>query len=389
QKNRRSPQLIRKGNSMKKYLARGLAASLAVAMPLSMAAHTASSASAAPVSAQAVAGNAKSADLSWDKLPSTVVRDSDDHWLNKFDAQKSSDHNIRYATATSPAMGGREIPLVVIGPKGKKLGETAGLPTLYLLNGADGGEGIANWLNQSDIVEDYGQNLNANIVIPMSGAFSYYTDWVNEYRAEGYKPMWETFLTKELPQTIEEALKANGKRAIAGMSMSATSSLNLAAHNQGYYDSVGSFSGCASTTQGLAPTFIGITLARGGTNVNEMWGGTHSKAALHNDALINAEKLVGQPNLYVSNASGLVGKHDVLSSDRVDGDLPAAMTVAVEGGVIEAATNGCTHDLDVKLRSLGKKDAKFKFRNTGTHQWGYWQDDLRDYLPVLEEAFGS
>lgn len=374
---------------MKKYLARGLAASLAVAMPLSMAAHTASSASAAPVSAQAVAGNAKSAELSWDKLPSTVVRDSDDHWLNKFDAQKSSDHNIRYATATSPAMGGREIPLVVIGPKGKKLGETAGLPTLYLLNGADGGEGIANWLNQSDIVEDYGQNLNANIVIPMSGAFSYYTDWVNEYSAEGYKPMWETFLTKELPQTIETALQANGKRAIAGMSMSATSSLNLAAHNQGFYDSVGSFSGCASTTKDLAPTFIGITLARGGTNVNEMWGGTHSKAALHNDALINAEKLVGQPNLYVSNASGLVGKHDVLSSDRVDGDLPAAMTVAVEGGVIEAATNGCTHDLDVKLRSLGKKDAKFKFRNTGTHQWGYWQDDLREYLPVLEEAFGS
>src|SRR5699024_7666307 len=125
------------------------------------------------------------------------------------------------------------------------------------------------------------------------------------------------------------------------------------------------------------------------TNVNEMWGGAHSEAALHNDALINAKKLVGQPNLYVSNASGLIGKHDVLSSERVDGNLSDSMTVAVEGGVIEAATNGCTHDLDVKLRSLGKKDAKFKFRNTGTHQWGYWQDDLRDYLPVLEEAFGS
>src|SRR5699024_3427132 len=146
----------------------------------------------------------------------------------------------------------------------------------------------------------------------------------------------------------------------------ATSSLNLAAHNQGFYDSVGSFSGCASTTKGLAPTFVGITLARGETNVNEMWGGAHSPAALRDDALVNAKNLVEQPNLYVSNASGLVGKHDVLSSKRVKGDLPAAMTVAVEGGVIEAATNGCTHDLDVKLRSLGKKDAKFKFRNTGT-----------------------
>src|SRR5699024_3229325 len=117
-----------------------------------------------------------------------------------------------------------------------------------------------------------------------------------------YKPMWETFLTKELPQTIEEALKANGKRAIAGMSMSATSSLNLAAHNQGFYDSVGSFSGCASTTQGLAPTFIDITLSRGNTSIDEMWGGANSETARYNDALLNADKLVNQPNLYVSNA---------------------------------------------------------------------------------------
>ena len=374
---------------MKKYLARGLAASLAALMPLSLAAHSASSASAAPVSAQAVAGNAKAAELRWDELPGTVNPSTNGRWVGKIKELKNAGHNVRFATATSPAMGGLEIPLVVIGPEGKKLDETAGLPTLYMLNGADGGEGRANWINQSDIVEYYGKNLNANVVIPMSGAFSYYTDWVNKYSKVGYKPMWETFLTKELPPTIEEALGANGKRAIAGMSMSATSSLNLASHNQGFYDSVGSFSGCASTTKGLAPTFVGITLARGETNVNEMWGGAHSPAALRDDALVNAKNLVEQPNLYVSNASGLVGKHDVLSSERVNGDLPAAMTVAVEGGVIEAATNGCTHDLDVKLRSLGKKDATFNFRNTGTHQWGYWQDDLRDYLPVLKKAFGS
>ena len=374
---------------MKKYLARGLAASLAALMPLSMATHTASSASAASVSAQAVAGNAKAVELYWDELPGTVNPSTNGRWVNKVKELKLAGHNVTYAYATSPAMGGLEIPLVVIGPKGKKLRETAGLPTLYMLNGADGGEGRANWINQSDIIDYYGKNLNANIVIPMSGAFSYYTDWVSKYNKAGYKPMWETFLTKELPQTIEKELKANGKRAIAGMSMSATSSLNLAAHNQGFYDSVGSFSGCASTTKGLAPAFIGITLARGGTNVNEMWGGSHTPAALRDDALVNAKNLVKQPNLYVSNASGLVGKHDVLSSERVRGDLSAATTVAVEGGVIEAATNGCTHDLDVKLRSLGKKDATFNFRNTGTHQWGYWQDDLRDYLPVLNKAFGN
>ncbi|HEY4599122.1 alpha/beta hydrolase family protein [Corynebacterium sp.] len=374
---------------MKKHLARGLAAALAVAMPFSVVTTTAQQASAAPVSAKAAVGEAEAAGLFWDELPGTVDPNTNGRWVGKIKRLKSEGHNVRYATATSPAMGGLEIPLVVIGPKGKKLGETADLPTLYLLNGADGGEGRANWISQSDIVEYYGENLNANVVIPMSGAFSYYTDWVNEYKAAGYKPMWETFLVKELPQTIEAELKSNGKRAVAGMSMSATSSLNLAAHNQGFYDSVGSFSGCASTTKGLAPAFIDITLNRGRTSVNEMWGGAHSKAAVYNDALVNAHKLVKQPNMYVSNSSGLVGKHDVLTSERVDGDLPSAVTVAVEGGVIESATNGCTHDLDVKLKSLGKKDATFNFRNAGTHQWGYWQDDLRDYLPVLKKAFGN
>ena len=138
---------------MKKYLARGLAASLAVAMPLSMAAHTASSASAAPVSAQAVAGNAKAAELHWDELPGTVNPSTNGQWVSKIETLQNQGHNVRVATATSPAMGDMEIPLVVIGPKGKKLGETAGLPTLYMLNGADGGEGKSNWINQSDIVD--------------------------------------------------------------------------------------------------------------------------------------------------------------------------------------------------------------------------------------------
>ena len=68
---------------MKKYLARGLAASLAALMPLSMATHTASSASAAPVSAQAVAGNAKAAELYWDELPGTVNPSTNGRWVNK------------------------------------------------------------------------------------------------------------------------------------------------------------------------------------------------------------------------------------------------------------------------------------------------------------------
>ena len=74
---------------------------------------------------------------------------------------------------TSKAMGGREIPVVTI--KAKNNPEIA--PTLYLLNGADGGEGGANWLKQTRAVDFYGNRSgDVNVVIPMAGVFSYYTD---------------------------------------------------------------------------------------------------------------------------------------------------------------------------------------------------------------------
>ena len=52
-------------------------------------------------------------------------------------------------------------------------------PTLYLLNGAGAGEDGANWIRQTDIV-DFFADKNANVVIPVGGYISYYTDWRND-----------------------------------------------------------------------------------------------------------------------------------------------------------------------------------------------------------------
>ncbi len=380
---------------MKRKLASLAAAALAIAMPATMAVNTLPTATAAPVAAKEKAADAKPAFV---EIQPADKAAQDQYFAKKLNENKSfkwmetafkkyaAGYNVAIARAKSPAMNDLEIPMFIMGPKGSKVGETEGLPTLYLLNGADGGQGRANWVMQSDIVEHYGENLKANIVIPMSGAFSYYTDWVSKPNEQAdYIPKWETFLTKELPQALEPMLKANQNRAIAGMSMSATSSLNLAAHNPGFYDAVGSFSGCAATTSGLAPQFIDVTLNRGGTSMKQMWGGMNTKTARYNDALLNANKLKDQKGMYVSNSTGLAGPHDVLGSDRVKNNVFSAATVTVEGGIIEAATNACTHDFRAKLRSLGNKDAVFKMRPSGTHQWGYWEDDLRGFLPVLQK----
>ena len=47
---------------------------------------------------------------------------------------------------------------------------------------------------QTDIVDFY-MDKNVNVVIPMAGKFSYYTDWDQDVEALGGKQTGETFLT--------------------------------------------------------------------------------------------------------------------------------------------------------------------------------------------------
>lgn len=329
------------------------------------------------VSAQEVAGDVALAQITSNPKP---VTETSPYWRK---AVNDEDPRTEEVLAYSPSMD-RQIPLALLHA------ENPNAPTLYLLNGGDGGEGGANWIQQSDILEFY-RDKGFNVVIPMAGKFSYYTDWVEPNEHLGGKQMWETFLTKELPGPIESYLGANGNRAIAGMSMSATSSLLLAEHNPGFYGAVGSFSGCAATSTPLPWFFLQQTLSRGKATPEQMWGPMGGEYNRYNDALVNAEKLRGH-EVYVSNGSGTAGAWDMPDSPRLANvpenlkGISMAETMIV-GGAIEGATNNCTHNLRTKLDSLGIP-ADFKFNNQGTHSWGYWNDDLRNFLPTLTRGLG-
>ncbi|MGN0097481.1 MAG: alpha/beta hydrolase [Corynebacterium sp.] len=284
----------------------------------------------------------------------------------------------------------RDIPIVTI--RAKNNPETA--PMIYLLNGADGGEGAANWLRQTNAVDFYGNQIgNVNVVIPMEGAFSYYTDWQQPNQTldkGGNKQAWETFLVQELPGPMESALgTSNPNRSIIGMSMTGSTTLVYGEKYSGFYDSVGAYSGCAATSGEMART-VDIVLDRGSATYEQMWGDRNGATALENDALVNAADLKDQKNIYVSSSSGLMGEHDVPSGDRLNGFLPGSITPAVEGGAIEAVTNACTHMLKSTTDAEGITQASnnlvYNFRNTGTHQWGYWQDDMFDSWPTISEG---
>ena len=118
----------------------------------------------------------------------------------------------------------------------------------------------------------------------------------------------------------------------------------------------------------------------------QMWGPLGTEKWAYNDALINAEKLRGTP-MYISNASGLAGPGDLWSSPRTGGDSNVVGVYVIQGGAIEGATNACTHDLKARLDAAGI-GAEWNFRPTGTHQWEYWKQDLRDSWPTIARAFG-
>ncbi|MFF0637307.1 esterase family protein, partial [Nocardia sp. NPDC004151] len=70
--------------------------------------------------------------------------------------------------------------------------------------------------------------------------------------------------------------------------------------------------------------------------------------------------------------------------------LPGSYGLAnqmIIGGVIEAGTNLCSHNLANKLNSLGIP-ATYNFRPTGTHSWGYWNDEFIASWPLLAQGLG-
>ncbi|MDI9919081.1 alpha/beta hydrolase-fold protein, partial [Rhodococcus sp. IEGM 1379] len=116
----------------------------------------------------------------------------------------------------SPSMG-RDIPVEVLTPTDT----TQQYPTLYLLNGAGGGEDSATWQRNADVMNFF-RDKKVNVVTPIQGAFSYYTDWEKPDPALGVQK-WQTFLTKELPPVINDTFNTNGVQSISAISMTATS----------------------------------------------------------------------------------------------------------------------------------------------------------------------
>lgn len=260
-------------------------------------------------------------------------------------------------------------------------------PILYLLNGAGGGVDSATWKRQTDLVEFF-QDKNVNVVTPVGGAWSYYTDWQQDDPVLG-RNKWQTFLNEELPPLVQQELDASDRRAVAAISMSATSVFNLAIDKPGFYDAVAAFSGCAQSSDPVGQQFIRTTVETwgGAGSVENMWGPLDGPGWVENDPYVNAEKLRGT-KIYMSSGNGLPSfPNDSMENPRMNDGRATLPDQLIIGGPIEMATNYCTANMARRLDELGIP-AEVDFRPAGTHSWGYWQDDLHKSWPFLAEALG-
>lgn len=258
-------------------------------------------------------------------------------------------------------------------------------PTLYLLNGAGGGEDTATWKKQTDALAYLGDK-NVNVIQPVGGKWSYYTDWRSPDPVLGVNK-WKTFFTEELPPLVDAALGTNKVNAIAGLSTSGTSVLQLPIAKPGLYKSVAAYSGCAQIADPLGYRFVNLAVETwGGGHTKNMYGPENDPMWAENDPYLHADKLRGL-NLYVSNGTGIPGMYDTLDGKYAQPGSSGLTSQLVIGGVIEAGVDYCAHNLQAKLAGLGIP-ATFDFQPVGTHSWGYWQDALRASWPVLAKGLG-
>ncbi|MEU2557626.1 alpha/beta hydrolase family protein, partial [Streptomyces sp. NPDC013313] len=226
--------------------------------------------------------------------------------------------------------------------------------------------------------EAFFADKNVNVVLPVGGTGSFYTNWKNDDPNLGVNK-WESFLAEELPALIDSAFSGNGTNVVGGVSMGALGAANLITHHPKLYTGLASYSGCLDNSESSSQDSVRLTVASKAGDATNMWGPASDPDWQKHDPSTNAETLRGK-TIYVSSGTGAPGEYDNVFT-------PSGLQTAIEGGPLEALANTCTQLFEARLGELSIP-AVFAYRNDGTHSWPYWQDALHDSWPTVKTALG-
>ena len=250
-------------------------------------------------------------------------------------------------------------------------------PQLTMLDGLRAQDDQSGWIINTN-VEQFYADKNVNVVLPVGGESSFYTDWKEPDRGKNYK--WETFLIHELPPVLEGQWRSTDVRGVEGLSMGGSAAMMLAGRNPGFYKFAASFSGILQTTSYGMPQAIQFAVRDGGGyDSGKMFGPPSDPAWKDHDPFLLAPKLRGT-SLYVSSGNGVVGPHDKPS------DIPLLAT-NYSGVGLEVLSRVTSQQFAAKLNRLGI-NGQAVYRPSGTHTWPYWQFEMVQAWPQAAGALG-
>jgi diacylglycerol O-acyltransferase / trehalose O-mycolyltransferase len=247
-------------------------------------------------------------------------------------------------------------------------------PAVYLLDGLRAQDDFNGWDINTQAFEWY-LNSGLSIVMPVGGQSSFYADWYSPACGKAgcttYK--WETFLTQELPAYLnsERQVKPTGSAAV-GLSMAGSASMILAVYHPQQFPYAASLSGFLNPSEGSWPFLINISMGdAGGFKANDMWGPTEDP----NSGWKRNDPMVQIPALVANNTRLWVYCGNGNPSDLGGNNVPAKF---LEGLTIR--TNRTFQDNYI---AAGGKNGVFNFPDSGTHDWGYWGQQLQQMKPDL------
>jgi len=256
----------------------------------------------------------------------------------------------------------------------------AGSPAVYMLDGLRAQDDYNGWDINTAAFEWY-NGSGISMVMPVGGQSSFYSDWYKPACGKAgcstYK--WETFLTQELPAYLQanKSVKPTGGAAV-GLSMAGSAAMTLAIYHPQQFIYAGSMSGFLNLSEGWWPFLVNIAMGdAGGYKADDMWGSTGdpNNAWKRNDPFVNIGTLVA------NNTRLWVYCGDGNPSDLGGDNVPAKF--------LEGLTIRTNRTFQQTYLAAGGTNGVFNFPNSGTHDWGYWGQQLQAMKPDLQRVLGA
>jgi S-formylglutathione hydrolase FrmB len=295
-----------------------------------------------------------------------AVRAADDPQL-QLTGRAQLDSRLQELTFKTPLVTAAQSKVRVLLPAGYDASGRTRYPVLWLLNGTLDDQRA--W-TEKGAAEQLTAGLPLIVVMPSGGAGGFYSDWYNN-GAFGV-PRWETYHVDHLLGWIDAHFPTTGTRAgraIAGLSMGGFGAFSYAARHPDLFADAASFSGAINTNEPPLAGEPDEALLDGGSPI-ATWGLrlTDEVRARARNPWDLAGNLRGMA-LTVRTGNGLPGGPDGSGGD------PIELLVHLE-----------STDTHNRLASLGIPHIWDDY-GAGSHNWFYWQRDLKQTLPTIMATF--